>query len=76
MNTIMEIIDENKDKLSDGDYLKLCDAIHILYNQKYIHVIETVYINSPINVITDVNNNKNHIELKGNRNKRGILFSI
>lgn len=76
MNTIQEIIYENKEKLSDGDYLKLCDAMYILYNQKCQTIIETVYVDRHTEILADSLTNGRYIEIRGNSDKRGILFSL
>ena len=75
MNTVQSIIDENKEKLSDGDYLKLCDAMYILYNQKVQTKLEIVYVDRHTEILADSVTNRRYTEIRGNSDKRGILFS-
>lgn len=67
MDTVLSIIDENKEKISDGDYLKLCNAMKQIYDYKEL---TTIY-----QVIYRDNTGDEVIEITGNSNKRGILFS-
>jgi len=77
MDTVMSIIDENKEKLSDDDYLKLCDAMRKIYEMKTGQTkIRTEFINRYIDRVVYKEHGRNDYTEMRNNNKRGILFSL
>jgi len=78
MDTVMSIIDENKEKLSDGDYLKLCDAMKKIHEMKTGETkIRTEFIDRYHDRIVYRQRGMNdYTEISGYNNKRGILFSL
>lgn len=48
---IMSIIDENKEKLRDGDYIKLCRSVNELYRIKTKHKKPNLSLNRKMNIL-------------------------